>query len=492
MKKILNKILNGALNKTLIALLFSSSLFYSCDFLDFEPEGSVPQEEFFSTKEQAAQAMTSMYGYLRGWNITGFSYLFISELTSDNIIKGSSPGDGDWAKSYTRFTFAKSEGQINDYWTSRYTAINLSNQVIHNIPTMSTAEVPQELKDRYVAEAKFLRAFHYFYLTRAFGGVVIMETSVSDPASVGAKYRKTQEECYDFIEKDLLEAIAVLPANLPSAELGRANVWAAKGILAKVYLYQEKWAESKALTDDIINNGGFILYPNFYDIFRHEQEFCSESLFEVLATEVIGNSAISNSSFCDIQGVRGQYGWGWMVPSDNLATAFDAEGDVVRKKATIIYRGDITPDGDTIKGVEVMDEVAIPRYSAKAYVAPKYSSVQGYGQDYNVRILRFAEILLMNAEAALYLGTDAATPLNMVRARVNLAPKSNPTITDIYTERRLELACEQDRFFDLVRTKQAATLLTPQGFKVDKNELFPIPENEIRKSGGTLIQNPGW
>ena len=181
------------------------------------------------------------------------------------------------------------------------------------------------------------------------------------------------------------------------------------------------------------------------------------------------------------------------MPEDRLADAFDAAGDEVRKKVTILYLGDQTEDGDVIAGTDVMEGVDIPRYNGKVYVPTRIDRTSGpYGSDQNVRILRFADILLINAEAAFHAGGDAATPLNRVRARANLDPIAAPTLDDIWSERRLELAGEQDRYWDLLRTGQAATVLAVDGFQSGKHELYPIPQTEIDLSGGQLMQNPGW
>lgn len=473
---------------TIIILAIALGLMVSCkDYLEFPPEGEVPREEFFKDQEDAQKAVNAMYGYLRSWDISAFNYLILGSLPSDEILKGSSPGDGSWANDYVNYQHTKTQQQIKDFWTSRYQGINLSNQVLTNVPGI---DMSQAVKTRMLAEARFMRAFHYFYLVRAFGGVPLIEEVPAGPEGL---IRTTLEETWDFIEEDLREAIPDLPETVPANEYGRATRWAAKGLLAKVLMYREDWAGCKSVSDDIINNGPFDLYPDFYRLFRPEQEFCEESLFEIVATQVPGEGDLSNSQFAETQAVRGQFGWGWFVPTDKLAEAFDAAGDTVRKKVTIIYLGDVTEDGDTIAGIEIMEGVDIPRYNGKAYVPSRIPRVTGpYGCDQNVRILRFAEILLINAEAASHSGGDAATPLNRVRARANLDPISNPTIEDIWEERRLELAGEQDRYWDLLRTGTAASVLAEYGFQAGKHEWYPIPQTEIELSGGQLEQNPGW
>jgi starch-binding outer membrane protein, SusD/RagB family len=470
---------------TIIILGFS----FSCqDYLDFPPEGEVPVDEFFQTEDDALKAVNAMYGYLRSWNISAFSYLILGSVPSDEIQKGSSPGDGSWANDYDNFQFTKTQLQIREFWTGRYGGINLANQVLANVPNIDMSAAVQS---RLIAEAKFIRAMHYYYLVRAYGGVPLIDQI---PAGPERALRTTTEETWDFIETNLREAIPDLPETLNPAEYGRASAWAAKGLLAKVLMYREDWTECKAVSDDIINNGGFELYDDFYALFRPEQEFCSESLFEIVATQVSGEGGISNCQFAETQAVRGQFGWGWFVPTDALADAFDAAGDVVRKKVTIIYFGDVTEDGDTIRGNDVLEGIdGLPRYNGKAYFPSNIPRDTGpYGSDQNIRILRYADILLINAEAAIHAGGDAAVSLNKVRARAGLAPITGPTIEDIWEERRLELAGEQDRYWDLLRTGQAATVLATYGFETGKNELYPIPQAEVDLSGGSLEQNPGW
>ena len=470
-----------------ITVIFLALLSSCQDYLEFPPEGEIPQDEFFTSQEDAQMAVNAMYAYLRNWNISAFSYLILGSLPSDEISKGSSPGDGSWANDYDNFQYTKTQGQILDFWTGRYQGINLSNQVITNVPPI---EMSEDVKKRMLAEATFMRAFHYYYLVRAYGGVPLVKEVPAGPEGL---VRASLEDTWAFIENDLRTAIPDLPETIPANEYGRATRWAARGLLAKVLMYREDWSACKSVSDDIITKGPYDLYPDFYQLFRPEQEFCEESLFEIVATQVSGEGGLSNSQYAETQAVRGQFGWGWFVPTDKLADAFDAAGDTVRKKVTILFKGDVTEDGDLIEGIDVLEGVGFPRYNGKVYVPTRIDRITGpYGCDQNVRILRFADILLINAEAAFHTGGDAATPLNRVRERANLAPIGAPTLQDIWEERRLELAGEQDRYWDLLRTGQAASVLAADGFEVGKHEWYPIPQTEVDLSGGQLIQNPGW
>ena len=478
------------MKKTGLTIIAFFVMFTACeDYLEFPPEAELPQDEFFKTAQDAEMSVNAMYGFLRSWDISAFNHLILSSLPTDNIIKGSEPGDGAWALSFQAYEYTVNNNQIRAFFDSRYEGINLSNQVLTNVPDISMDE---RVKKRYLAEARFMRAFHYFHLVRAFGGVpIVKEVPVGPEGNV----RKSAEQTWDFIQTELEKVVESgdLPDNIPTTELGRAPSWAAKALLAKVYMYRENWPECKTMTDDIINNGPYDLYPDFYDLFRLEQEHCIESIFEIQATQVPGENDLSNSQFAQIQGVRGQFGWGWFAPTDDLADAYDNAGDSVRKEATIFYRGYITREGDTIQGIEQMAGANPPRYMGKAYVPSSVERVSGPpGCDQNARLIRFAEVLLMNAEAAYHTGGDAATPLNRVRARADLDPIGDPSLEDIWLERRLELAGEQDRFWDVVRQGRGPDVFGRYGFVENKHELYPIPQAEIDLSGGLLDQNTGW
>lgn len=176
---------------------------------------------------------------------------------------------------------------------------------------------------------------------------------------------------------------------------------------------------------------------------------------------------------------------GFNTPSQNLLDAFNAEGDNIRRDATIIFRGETLYDGRLVP-----ESVENPMYNEKAYSSASLGDSDG---DKNIRILRYAEILLIRAEAATHIGADAATPLNLVRGRVNLASIPNPTVQDIWKERRLELAFEHDRWFDIVRTGQGQSAMSANGkvFVTGKHELFPIPNAQLIQTPD-MPQNPNW
>lgn len=478
-------------NKTLIVALFAALLigFSGCEkYLDFEPEGSVPAENFFETPEQALMGVNSIYAHFRAWEMVSFAYIIMQEIPSDNSLKGSAVGDASFINDYDNFLFTPNQFVINDYWRGRYKGINLANQCITNIPNIAMDE---GLKNRYIAEAKFLRALLYFDLVRAFGGV---PTPQSLPIGNEIYTRSPEADVWALIESDLTSAASVLPASYGGSDKGRATSGAAKAMLAKVYLYNQRWGDAQRLAEEVINSGSYNLESDFYKVFRVEKENGPESVFEIQAQQIDGNWGISMCQHSEVQSVRGQWGWGFNLPTDELAAAFDAAGDVVRKKATILYKGDKTPDGDSIQGVDAVEGVDVPRYNGKAYF-PSSQQVYGpYGSGQNIRVMRYAEVLLIAAEAKIRQGdaSGAATYLNQVRQRVGLAAISSPTLDDVLRERHLELAMEGDRYFDLIRTGLASQVLGAKGFVAGKHDHYPIPQEQIDLSDGQLTQNPGY
>jgi len=488
---------NINLQKCFAIALISTAIFTtSCkkSFLDVDPQGQQPAQQFWQTEEDATKAVNAIYANLRTWENVAFPALAIESMASDEADKGSTPTDAAFFDLYENFTVTTSEGSLQSFWTGQYQNITLCNQLINNIPGITMTET---LKARYIAEAKFVRAYSYFRLVRAYGDVPLRLDLPSDAANYILP-RSPKSEVYAFIEKDLTDAAAILPQSYASIDLGRVTKGAALGMHAKVAMYQKKWADVLSYTNQVIGLG-YSLFPDFEKGFRTTNENNIESLFEIQAELVPGNAAASNSQYSQVQGVGGVTGggWGFNNPSAVLAAAFE-DGDP-RRDATIIFRGEITPQKDTIPTT-----VVNARYNQKSYV-PFSQFVSGFneGAQQNIRVLRFADVLLMNAEAANETGNPALalTSLNKVRLRARngltgILP--DVTTTDqtalrlaIYKERQVELAMESDRYFDVLRQGRAAEVFGPKGWTT-KNEVWPIPQNEIDLSGGVLTQNPGY
>ncbi len=485
MKKIKNKIgLSIILGAGLLIILLA----YSCkkDFLDVPLEGKLPigyTKEL--TANEAFQYVSACYAGLRLWGVSAFPYIGMFEIASDDADKGSTPEDSPTMKEIDQFTVEPTNGLMSDFWNDHYTVIGNTNYAINTMSSLAFKDTT--VRDQYIGEAKFIRAFLYLQMNLAFGGVPLADTtsSAEDFAKIP---RSSKEDVYKFIEKDLKDAIKVLPLSYPPEETGRATLGAAEALLARVYMYEGKWEGVKTLTDAIINSQQYVLYPDFYGLFRVRGENSTESIFELQLTSMDQGKYRCDYGF--VQGPRNNFarlqGWGFCVPSNSLISFFDSRHDSIRKAATLLYRGSRTPEGDSISA-----ECTNPVYNNKVYTQLKYNTVD-YAVDHNIRFIRYAEVLLMNSEAALHVGGDAATPLNLVRERAGLPDIASPTLQDVWNERRAELALEEFRFYDLVRTGQAATVLGPLGFVSGKNEVFPIPQTQIDLSNGVLVQNPGY
>ncbi|MGC1516904.1 MAG: RagB/SusD family nutrient uptake outer membrane protein [Maribacter sp.] len=457
--------------------------FYSCD--DFVEDVEVVNPTAIESGEdfQPTQFVTGVYG-----NHTDFSYAFsflgITEIISDNADKGSSPTDTGADKNLLDgLTHTTSIPSIRAMWTQWYKTIGRASLAITF--TEDFNPIQESLRSRLIGECKFLRALNYFWLVRSFGDIPIQDVDLIA--------RAPTSEVYAYIERDLIEAIAALPvkSQYAASDLGRATKGSAQALLAKVYLYQEKWQEAADMANTIITSGEYDLEPDYATVWRASTENGVESLFELQGRgEIIAHGIQQYSS---TQGVRGPggFGWGFNVPSEDLLNAFESEGDDIRRDATIIFRGETLFDGR-----QVEEGVENPRYNEKAYSSANEGQPDG---DKNIRILRFAEILLIRAEALNELGQsgDALVPLNRVRTRVNLP---NITSTDqgalrqaIWKERRLELAMEHDRWFDLLRTNRAEEVMTALGlpFIAGKHELYPIPNDQLIQTP-EMQQNPGW
>lgn len=475
----------------------------SKSFIDVPLEGAQPSEQFWKNGEDATKAVNAMYAYLRAWPQVAFATVAMESLGSDDTEKGSSTADASYLDDFDNFNVgpssANSSGQVYDFWKGQYLEINYCNQILDNVPAI---EMDANLKNRYLAEAKFLRAYSYFRLVRAFGDVPLRLTVPKDAAQFNIP-RTPKTEVWAAIEKDLTEAAAVLPQTYGPADVGHATKGAALALHAKVAMYQKKWDQVLALTNQVMGLG-YDLFPDYEKQFRIQNENNVESIFEIQASLIPDNKDASNSQYSQIQGVRAMspsMGWGFNVPTADLANSY--ETDDPRRDATIIFRGETTPQGDAIPAAG--DN---PRYNQKSYV-PQALMVSGFteGSQQNFRVIRFAEVLLMNAEAANELGGAntalALTSLNRVRTR---ARGANPltvlppvVVTDqaqlraaIWRERRSELAMENDRYFDVIRQGRAATLFGPKGWKANKNEVWPIPQAEIDISAGVLTQNTGY
>ena len=484
------------MKKIYISMFVLSAYFVSgCsnDYLDVDQTESISTKDIalFNNNEGAATFVTAIYSKFLDWNMTSFSWIGLSSIASDDADKGSSPGDtGSDKDVMDALTYNASSPSTSEIFAANYEGINRCNQALSIIPQLDQAN--PALSARLLGEAKFLRAFMYFTLVKTYGGVPIVDhlpNPSSDEDRIMQLTRKTSAEVYALIESDLNDAIAALPnkSEYAAAEKGRASKGAAYALLAKVNLYQENWQK---VVDNCNLVTGYSVVSNYASMFRLAGENDSESIFEIQGTGSIPAKGIQGYSAT--QGARGAGGWGWgfNTPSQSLVNAYEA-GDV-RKDATIIFAGTTLYDGRVVPTT-----VENPRYNYKAYSS---AFTDGWETDVNIKYLRYAEVILMKAEALNELNqtSDAIPLLNQIRSRAGLANTtavSQAAVrTAIWKERRVEMAFEHDRFFDLVRTGQAAAAFAIDGktFVTGKHEVFPLPQSFITQANGLSIQNLGY
>lgn len=480
------------------SILMSVGLVSCEDYLDKAPLGELTSENFFQDELQATQAVNAIYAHLRSFNVHVFSYIGVTDIASDDADKGSVPGDAGFLQDINDFTFDANNTAVNGIWSGYFQGVFRANQVIANVPEI---DMDEELKARLIGEARFLRAYFYFFLVRTYGDLPLIDRPLNPDEYV--QTRVSTDQIYAFIEEDLNFAAENLPekSEYEASELGRATAGAAKSFLAKVHLFQNEFQEAFDLAQEVISSGEYELYPDYEGIFRREGEHSSESIFEVstVALEAGGGG----SQFNEVQGIRGNpnNGWGFNGPSDDLMAAYE-ENDP-RLVATIINNGDTLPSGEVVVADPNMGENA--RFSLKAWLPERPPS--GFGNSgANIRLFRYADLLLIAAEAANEIGnpSQALEYVNRIRERArqgedNILP--DLTMTDqsglreaIYHERRIELAMEQHRYFDLVRQGRAQEVFAELGitWTPGKHEVYPVPQSEIDISGGSITQNPGY
>ncbi len=499
--------------KLLIALAFTL-VFSACskDFLEVEPIGKMSVELFYQTDEDATKAIIATYDILqwmnaRDWNS---SYLVKTFPSDESTVGGGDAGDQPPYQELGGFTYGPSNAPITAVWQSNYFGIYRANLVLNNVKDDS------DLKKQILAEAKFLRAYYYFEIVSMFGhGPLILDelapSEYSQPFADAAAI-------YAQIEKDLNEAIAGLPlkSQYGAEDKFRATKGTAQALLGKSYLYQKKYTESVAAFTSVVESNEYALQADFSTLFLKESEFGEESILEASFVTTSGydwgtfqwggNRAMENNITWQLTGPRGDYfvagttgligGWGFNYPHQAAYDVFTAAGDNVRKAASILSLADLRAQGGdwTNESSWGWDGCIRVKYGTRMdETNGENGAVPELNYGTNLRLIRYADVLLMLAEALHMAGNDAdaAIYLNQVRERAQLAPFTGDIMQAIKTERQLELVFEGVRFLDLVRWGDAATVLGPFGFVAGKHEVFPIPQDEMRNNS-TAQQNPNY
>lgn len=484
--------MNKNITYKLMAGFMAVALISGCeDELDVDPRDRQSEQDFLGDTANATTLVNGVYNKLLDYNMNSFSWIGVTSITSDDADKGSSAGDtGTDKKKLDDLTFSAVDVSFEDVWKSRYDGIYRVNNAIYYLEPL---QIDQALKTRLIGEVKFLRALWYFDLVRCFGGVPIVTEIIdlNDTETINNVVftKKTKAEVYAQIEQDLQDAIAALPlkSQYSPNDLGRATKGAAEALLAKAYLYQEKWQDAFTTSGNVITSGQYGLLDDYAQVWREAGENGRESIFEVQATAAVGIL-----QYTDVQGPRGtpDLGWGFNTPSESLLNSY-LPGDV-RKDATILFTGTVLWDG-----FQTPTTWANPRYNYKAYQSSLAESWNGKTMTgKNLRILKYSDILLIRAEAAFHIGQagEAEDRIDELRIRTGLGPVGPVTLPIILRERRWEMAMEHDRWFDLVRTGTAAAALTAHGktFVVGTHEVFPIPQSQVTASGNRLQQNNGY
>lgn len=465
---------------TMIILL----LFSGCDkeFLEKSPPDSLTEDGFYNSEERAQMGVNAVYESMQStWSI---NIIRINDVPSGEIILSNTT-----PLEYNNFTYFPALNQIHDTWRGLYEGIYRANLAIANIPAISMSDA---LKNQYVGEAKFLRALNYFTLVNLFGGVPLVTQPLAntDAALIA---RSPVADVNAVIIKDLQDAEAGLPVSHSGNNLGRATKGAAQALLGKVYLYNKDYVKAEQYFSLVIKSNKYSLMDNFQEVWHRSFENNKESVFEVQYADVGGSGANGrNGSF--LPAVNGATG-------SALATkrAFDAFDPADPRRSMSIFQ-----PGDTFApNVSAALATFSPVWSATGYAVKKgmWPIMYVNSNGINYPIIRYADVLLMYAEAANELNQldNARDAVNMVRQRPSvMMPKLTVANTGtkqamfdaIVKERQVELMFEYTRFNDLKRWGLAQSVLGPLGYTA-KHALFPIPQLEL-DINPKLTQNPNW
>ncbi|MFT6165509.1 MAG: hypothetical protein ACJASF_000188 [Vicingaceae bacterium] len=481
----------------LVTTLFSLT---ACEkFLDLEPPFSQDADNYFTEPSHYELALIGAYDLLQG----SFINLWIGEIASDNSIAGGeSVTDSQGLHEIEAMTHGAVNRELRNVFQWNYAGITRANFILEN-----KNNIDFDGKGQIIAEATFLRGYYYFQLVKYFGAVPLVIDERLGADDVTEIKRSSRADVYAQIEADLNFAASNLNPVHPVK--GRVNKWAALAVLGKVQLYQNKFAESAVTLDQVINSNQYQLISDYRNLFTVGNEGHSESVFDVQYSGLEGGSydcliCLEGNAAVGFQGIR-QYngpiysdGNSYNLPTQDLYASFEA-ADTIRRNATIL-------DLDSFIGQQANPAAityAIGGGGHTGLYNNKYIKKQGelglpdndLTSPVNYVVIRYADVLLMAAEAHSESNNpgQALSYLNQVRSRVNLPSVggSGLALTEaIWAERRAELSGEGHRFFDLVRTGQAASKIN--GFQTGKHELFAIPQIEISLAGGNWSQNQGY
>ena len=485
----------------LYALLTLTMVNCSDDFLDKTQPDTINTGNYPKTGEELITLVNGAYQPLQRPKLYNMR-MWTSDIFAGNSIVGAGGGDdGLETTQLSNFVTSTDNQGVLDLWRGPWPGILSSNIIIKTAPALN---IDETIKNRCLGQAYFLRAHYYFILVRFFGDVPL----VTEPQDVnGDLYpaRAPKTEIYKLIISDLEKAIQFLPTKQQygDSDKGRASKGAAIGALAKVYLTLGQWQKVVDLTTQL-EGMGYALNTDYSDNFNINKENSVESLFEVQYASDGGYDFWSNenqSSWTStFMGPRGANfvggGWGWNQPTQEFVNSYET-GDK-RKEKTIFYEGCPNYDGKEYKA-----NYSLTGYNVKKFLVPLSAFPSYDNSPLNFPIMRYSEVLLMKAEALNELGQTslAIVPLNLVRGRAGLAAVtsglSQTAFRDkVLHERRMELAFEGQRWFDLIRVNDGQYGLNflhsiGKTNASTKHLLLPIPQIE-RDRNPNLTQNPGY
>lgn len=492
-------------------LIFAGCLLLvSCSesFLDLAPKSEVSADNFYRNETDFRNAVNAAYSSLQEDGLYGNDFSHLAEVPSDNVTVFNPAGAGGASQNeIDLFTTSTANASVLNVYAGSYKGIQRCNIVLERI---GPATITEGLKNQFTGETKFIRALHYFNLVRLFGDVPLVLAEIKS-AQEGYGYGRTPvEEVYEQILADLTDAETKLPLTYTGSNIGRVTQGAAKTLRGKVYLTRKAYPQAVAKLKEVIDSGGsgnakqYDLAPAYADNFnpaKSNNAGHKESIFEIQYKSggtgegsPWNNRSAPNGVAVSVVGVGAGNGV-FMWPTTNIVGAY-AKSDL-RKVANI--------DSARISGAFV---TYVKKYVQSAYGTVPFAS---FDADANWPLLRYADVLLMYAEAINEAngGPNAVAydAINRVRRRAFGVPVATPSaaydlpvglnkaafFTAVESERRLELAFEGHRWFDLLRTDRAIPVMSALGFSIKPRDLlFPIPQAEIDINPRLLTQNPGY
>jgi starch-binding outer membrane protein, SusD/RagB family len=502
-----------AINRIILLCMAAASLNSCAKKLDIEPEGSPVSGNFWKTSSDAISGANSMYDQFDGEEFYGRGFMWYINA-SDDMVTGRSNAKAENVKNFNSATSGVS--YLTDQWKMRYIVIKRANDVIIHVPgiTMDAA-----LKSRTLGEAYFLRGLMYFQLSYNYGndkaGVpIVTEENASSTAPVARA--ASVSDNYALVESDFKKAASLLPYfdTYGAADYGRPHKTAAWAYLSKMYLYTKAWANAELYADSVIKTGKHALVTNFEDVFKIANNWSKEYIWSALSTPkgTGGWGSILPGVMLENKGWGKYNGWGYYTPTQELYNAYET-GDL-RREVTILKPGDAFKffGKDTIYG----SNNSLSGYQFRKYMEPfSYASPIGTyispNGDHpttalNPPLLRYAEVILIKAEAKLMQGKNADAEINQIRNRAGLTSVTGADMTELKKQRRCEFAGEwADRHRDLVRWGDAQTtyaqplhgfggvvIWPARTFNPAVHNVWPVPTTEISSSGGVIAQSSGW